>query len=79
MKAILDMNGVSYTRVSLKSVYVASVAVTFQVDLVEEEQSSRISQLSSFVRDSETFSNFSDYPVMEEGRGSVDITVAGIT
>ena len=72
------MNGVVYTRVTLKSVYVASVAVTFQVDLVEEDQTSSISQLSSFVSDSESFSSFDEYTVMDEGRGSVDITVAGI-
>ena len=77
MKAILDMNGVAYKRVALKSVYVASVAVTFQVDLVEEEQSRNISQLNSFVSNSESFSSFSSYSVMEDGRGSVDVTVAG--
>ena len=66
-----------YKQVILKSVYVASVAVTFQVDLAEKDQSSNISQFSSFVSSSESFSNFSSYSVMEDGRGSVDITVAG--
>ena len=70
MKGILDVNGVVYSRVILRSVYIASVAVTFQVDLVEEDQRSNISQLSSYV---------SSYSVMEDGRGSVDVTVAGIT
>ena len=77
MKAILDMNGVNYTQVILKSVYIASVAVTFQVDLIEEDQSSTISQFGSFVSSSESFSNFGNYSVMEDGRGSVDVTVAG--
>ena len=79
MKGILDANGVVYSRVILRSVYIASVAVTFQVDLVEEDQRSNISQLSSYVSSSESFSTFSNYSVMEDGRGSVDVTVAGIT
>ena len=77
MKGILETNGVVYSRVTLSSVYIASVAVTFQVDLVEEEQSNNISQLNSYVSNSESFSTFSNYSVMEDGRGSVDVTVAG--
>jgi hypothetical protein len=76
MKGILDVNGVVYSRVILRSVYIASVAVTFQVDLVEEDQRNNISQLSSYVSSSESFSTFSNYSVMEDGRGSVDVTVA---
>ena len=78
MKHLLDMNGVVYKRVSLQSAYIASVSVTFQVDLEEGDQSENITQLSMFLGDVERFSTFSDYNVMEDGRGVVDISVAGI-
>ena len=78
MKRLLDMNGVVYKRVSLQSAYFASVSVTFQVDLEEGDQSENITQLGMFVGDPERFSSFSDYNVMEDGRGVVDISVAGI-
>ena len=78
MKRVLDMNGVAYKRVSLQSAYIASVSVTFQVDLEEDDQSENITQLGMFLGDPERFSSFSDYNVMEDGRGVVDISVAGI-
>ena len=78
MKRLLDMNGVAYKRVSLQSAYIASVSITFQVDLEEDDQSENITQLSMFLGDPEQFSSFSDYNVTEDGRGVVDITVAGI-
>ena len=77
MEGLLDMNGVVYSKVSVKSVYIASVAITFQVDLPEGDQSQNISKFNSFVGDPESFSSFSDYSVMEGSRGLVDITVAG--
>ena len=73
------MNGILYSQVSLKSAYIASVAITFQVDLVEGDQTQNISEFSSFVEDSEIFSSFSGYSVMEGGRGSLDVKVAGNT
>ena len=76
MKAVLDKNGVAYKRVILSSVYIASVALTFQVDLVEENQSSSISQLNVFVSSS-NFSHFSNYSVIGNSSGSVDVTQAG--
>ena len=78
MKRLLDMNGVVYKQVSLQSAYLASVSVTFQVDLEEGDQSENITQLGMFLGDPERFSSFSDYNVMEDGRGVVDISVAGI-
>ena len=77
MEGLLDMNGVVYSKVSVKSVYIASVAITFQVDLPEGDQSQNIFMFNSFVGDPEIFSSFSDYSVMEGSRGLVDITVAG--
>ena len=76
MAEILDMVGISYIEVYLKTVSVASVSITFQVDLVGGNQSSGISQLNSFL---ESFSTFSNFSVSEDGRGLVDITVAGKT
>ena len=78
MKRLLDINGVVYKRVSLQSTYMASVSVTFQVDLGEGDQSENITQLGMFLRNPELFSSFSDYNVMEDGRGVVYISVAGI-
>ena len=78
MKRLLDINGVVYKRVSLQSTYIASVSVTFQVDLEEGDQIENITQLGVFLGDPEQFSSFSDYNVTEDGRGVVDITVAGI-
>ena len=78
MKRLLDMNGVVYKRVSLQSAYMASVSVTFQVDLGEGDQNENITQLGMFLRNPELFSSFSDYNVMEDGRGVVYISVAGI-
>ena len=79
MKSVLKLNGVAFTQVNLSSVYIASVALTFQVDLVEENQSSSISQLNSFVSSS-NFSHFSSYSVLGNGSlgGSVEITQAGM-
>ena len=78
MEMILDMNGVVYSRVTLQSVRVASVAVTFRVDLETGDQSENITQLSSFLRNSERFHSFNSYSVVEDGRGVVDVTIAGI-
>ena len=78
MKMLLDLNGVVYSRVFLQSAYVASVSLTFQVDLWEGDQSENITQFSTFLRNSEAFLSFSDYTVMESGRGLVDISVSGI-
>ena len=78
MKCLLDMNGVVYKRVCLQSTYMASVSVTFQVDLEEGDQSENITQLSMFLGNPELFSSFIDYNVTEDGRGVVDISVAGI-
>ena len=77
MENLLKINGVVYSKVSVKSVYIASVAITFQVDLPDGNQSQNISKFNSFIEDPESFSSFSDYSVMEDGRGLVDITVAG--
>ena len=67
-----------YTRVTITSVYIASVALTFQVDLVGQNQSSSISQLKSYVSSSD-FSTFSNYTVLGNGRlgGSVDVSETG--
>ena len=78
MKVLLDMNGVEYSQVSLQSVYFASVSLTFRIDLAVGDQTDNITQLSSFLSDTERFSSFNDYSVTEEGRGLVDISVAGI-
>ena len=81
MANLLDLNEILYSQVSLKSAYIdiPSVAITFQVDLVGGNQTYNFSRFSSFVEDSESFSNFSGYSVMEGGRGVLDITVAGKT
>lgn len=76
METILATNGVNFTGVNLSSVYIASLALTFQVDLVEGNQSSSISQLNSHVR---SLSHFSNYAVIGNTRGSVDVTEAGKT
>ena len=78
MKMLLDMNGVVYSRVSLQSAYVASVSLAFQVDLGEGDQSENIMQFSTFLGNSEAFSSFGNYTVMQDGRGLVDISVSGI-
>ena len=72
------MNGVQYSRVSLQSAYIASVSVTFRIDLAAGDQSDNITRLSSFLANVETFTSFNGYSVMEGGRGLVDISVAGI-
>ena len=77
MKMILDMNGVVYSRVNLQSAFIASVSVTFQVELEEGDQSENITQLSTFLGSPEAFSTFSNYTVMEDGRGVVDVSIAG--
>ena len=78
MKMLLDMNGVEYSQVTIQSAYIASVAVTFHVDLVEGDQKANISQFNSFLENSESFTSFNDYTVVEVGRGIVHVTVAGI-
>ena len=78
MKLLLDMNGVIYSRVSLQSACVASVSLTFQVDLGDGDQSESMTRFSRFLGNSEAFPSFSDYTVMEGGRGLVDISVSGI-
>ena len=78
IKHLLDMNGVVYKQVSLQSAYMASVSVTFRVDLEEGDQSQNITQLAMFLGNPELFSSFGGYIVMEDGRGVVDISVAGI-
>ena len=72
------MNGLVYGQVSLQSVYVASVAVTFHVDLPERDQEENIAQLKSFLGNPDNFSSFNAFNVMEGGRGVLDISVAGI-
>lgn len=76
MKDILKLNGVAFTDVTLSSFYIASLAVTFQVDLVQKNQSGSINRLNTFMK-SPQFSNFSNYSVIGNTRGSVDITQAG--
>ena len=68
-----------YSQVSLQSVYISSVSLTFRIDLAAGDQSDNITQLSSFLANTERFSSFNDYSVMQGGRGLVDVSVAGIT
>ena len=49
------------------------------MDLVEGDQTPKISQFSSFLESTESFSVFSGYSVLEKGRGLLDVTVAGET
>ena len=77
MKMLLDINGVEYSQVTLQSAFIASVAVTFHVDLVEGDQKDNISQFRSFLENTEGFTSFSDYSVTENGRGVIEVTVAG--
>ena len=76
MKDMLKREGVLFTEVTLSSVYIASLAVTFQVDLVQKNQSSSINELNSFV-ESPSFSHFSNYSIIGKARGSVEVTEAG--
>ena len=78
MKVLLDRNGVEYSQVSLQSVYISSVSLTFRIDLPAGDQGDNITQLSSFLGNTEQFSSFNDYSVTEGGRGLVDVSVAGI-
>ena len=77
MKDLLDDNGVVYRRVILQAAYIASVSLTFRVDLEEGDQMDNVTQFTAFLGDQESFSSFGDYIVMEGGRGSLDITVSG--
>ncbi|CAI8001269.1 Adhesion G protein-coupled receptor L1 [Geodia barretti] len=75
MKDILNCNGVTYKKVILSSVYIASLALTFQVDLDVEDQSNNVSRFTSFVSSSASFSSFSNYSVKGSGRGTLGVTV----
>ena len=77
MRDALNANGVAFKAVTLNSKYVASLALTFQVDLVPEDQSHNISQFASFLSSSESFSGFINYSVKESGRGTLAVTVKG--
>ena len=77
MKDILNCNGVTYKKVILSSVYIASLALTFQVDLDVEDQSNNVSRFTSFVSSSASFSSFSNYSVKGSGRGTLGVTVKG--
>ena len=77
MKDILNFNGVTYKKVILSSVYIASLALTFQIDLDVEDQSNNVSQFTSFVSSSASFSSFSNYSVKDSGRGTLGVTVKG--
>ena len=78
MKDILESNGIAYDQVILQSAYIESVSVTFRVDLEELDQKENILQFTSFLNNSETFSNFSDYLVSNDRRGLLDVTISGI-
>lgn len=81
MEGVLEENGVAYYSVSLQSAYVSSssVSATFRVDLEEEEnQTEHVIALNSFLRNTEAFSIFSNYRVIESGRGLLNVTSAGI-
>ena len=77
MKEILDGNGVMYNEVFLQSAYIASVSLTFRVDLNDTNRMDNLTQLASFLNDPGAFSTFGEYTVMEEGRGSLDVTASG--
>ena len=77
MKEILDNNGVVFNEVLLQSAYIASVSLTFRVDLNNTNKMDNLTQLTSFLNDPRAFSTFGNYTVMEEGRGSLDVTASG--
>ena len=77
MTILLDMNGVQYSQITLQPAYLASSAVIFHIVLVEEDQRDNITQFNSFLENTESFTSFSDFSVKEDGRGVIDITVAG--
>ena len=76
MENILDKNGVAYHHVSLHSAHVfgVSVTVTFRVDLMEEKQMDSLTDLNSYLSSPTVFLQFSNYTVIEVGRGLLDIT-----
>lgn len=80
MEALLEENFVAYYNVSLQSVHVSSssVSATFRVDLVDENRTEHVIAFNSFLRNTEAFSTFSDYRVIESGRGLLNVTSAGI-
>lgn len=78
MRDMLNANGLAFKAVTLNSKYVASLALTFQVDLVPEDLSHSISEFTSFLNSSESFSSFSNYSVKESGRGTLVVTVKGL-
>lgn len=80
MEGVLEENGVVYYSVSLQSAYVSSssVSATFRVDLEEENQTEHVIALNSFLHNTEAFSTFSNYRVIESGRGLLNVTSAGI-
>ena len=77
MEDLLDDNGVAYSRVILQAAYIASVSLTFRVDLEGGDQMDNITQFTTFLGDQEAFFSFGDYIVMEGGRGSLDVTASG--
>ena len=49
MRLLLNMHGVQYARVTLQSVYIASVAVTFEVTLPTNTSAQNREPLRAFV------------------------------
>ena len=79
MEDILEENGMVNYNVSLQSTHVsnASLSVTFRVNLVDEIETEYLIALNSFLSSTEAFVTFSNYTIVENGRGVLYITSAG--
>ena len=79
MRNILDISGVAYSHVTLQSVHAfqGQTTVTFRVDLVKRQQLETFNNFNFFLN-SPTFHSFSNYTVINTGRGLVDITRVGM-
>ena len=77
MEQLLDDHGVQYTRVTLQSTYIASVAVTFAItldDAAAQNQQPLAQFVNFFTNDLQTLAGF----VVQNGsRGTLGVTPTG--
>ncbi len=77
MENLLRENGVPFVSVTLQSVYVASVSLTFQVALnsTVNNYEDRLSQFLTYFNTE--LDTFADYFVLEGGRGTLGVIPSG--
>ena len=78
MRQLLNMQGVQYTRVTLQSVYIASVAVTFEITLPTSTSAQNREPLRTFVNFfTNDLQSLAGFVVQNGSRGTLQVIPTG--